>query len=196
MKNIQSLPDKAFLAYTKQRIENWNSNSSRTTNLFSNFYHKNLLRIYRSIIPVGSRVLEIGCGNGNLLAGLGGLYLVGIDFSEKKINEAKTLHPQCHFFMMDAHSLDLGSENFDFIILSDLLNDVWDVQKILEQIKPYCKKETRIVLNIYSHLWNFPLQVARFLRLARPQLLQNWLTIGDIFNFLKMVWPHAGTPGR
>lgn len=190
MNNIPSktlvILNDSFESYTKKRIAHWEIRKVNNLKFFSNFYHRNLSRVYQNIIPKGSRILEIGCGDGSLLDSLNGSYSVGIDFSESAINFAKKTYPQCNFFNMDAHSLTLNSADFDFIILSDLLNDVWDVQKVLEEIKPYCKKETRIICNIYSHLWNTPLMVARFLGLASPQLNQNWLTKNDLTNFLRI----------
>lgn len=117
---------------------------------------------------------------------LAGSYSVGIDFSQHKIESAKRQHPGGNFFVMDAHLLSMRDKKFDYIILSDLLNDVWDVQKVLEQISIYCSKDTRIIINIYSHLWNIPLTFARKFRLARPQLSQNWLTNNDLINILKI----------
>jgi SAM-dependent methyltransferase len=183
--NLSNLND-AFLSYTRDRVVFWGGKRLNFVNFFSDFYHKSLSRIYQKIIPKGSRILEIGCGDGRLLASLGGAYSVGIDFSEQKIHEAKKSHPQCHFFIMDAHSIDLIENSYDFIILSDLLNDVWDVQEVFEQILPYCNKKTRIICNIYSHLWNIPLRLARILGFASPALSQNWLTKNDLLNFLKI----------
>ena len=43
------------------------------------------------------------------------------------------------------------------IILSDLVNDLWDVQTVFEQIGPLTTPHTRIILNSYSRLWELPL---------------------------------------
>jgi hypothetical protein len=66
------------------------------------------------------------------------------------------------------------------IILSDLVNDLWDVQRVFEQIRPLCHPRTRIILNFYSRLWQAPLSIARGLNLATSNLYQNWLTPEDI----------------
>jgi ubiquinone/menaquinone biosynthesis C-methylase UbiE len=186
MKKNKIESDLAYSAYTTHRIDNSNVGVGWVSNPFGRAYHQNLSRIYRAIIPQGLRVLEIGCGEGSLLSAINPSLAVGIDFSEEKIKRAKVLIPDAHFYVMDAHSIDIREQNFDFIILSDLLNDAWDVQKILEEIRPLCTNQTRVVINIYSHLWNIPLKVARLLKLAKPQLSQNWLTKEDIFNFLRI----------
>jgi hypothetical protein len=55
--------------------------------------------------------------------------------------------PRLRFEVMDAETLELGDERFDFIILSDLVNDLWDVQTTLAGLRPYCHPGTRLVLN-------------------------------------------------
>jgi ubiquinone/menaquinone biosynthesis C-methylase UbiE len=178
--------DAKFLSYTKKRRDIQFLNSNDYLNFFSNFYHNSLLRIYKKIVTPGAHILEIGCGEGRLLMGLDGSYSVGIDFCPHKIEFAKRIHSKGYFFVMDAHTFSLPDKKFDYIILSDLLNDVWDVQKVLEQISPYCSEDTRIILNIFSHLWNIPLTVAKIFRLAKPQLSQNWLTYSDLLNILRI----------
>ena len=70
------------------------------------------------------------------------------------------------------------------IILSDLVNDLWDVQGVFEQVRVLCDSHTRLILNFYSGLWHFPLSVAQRLNLAVPMLGQNWLTREDASNML------------
>jgi hypothetical protein len=85
----------------------------------------------------------------------------------------------------DANALELEGE-FDFIICSDLLNDLWDVQTVFEEIAPHCHPGTRILINCYSRLWEMPRRLAEALGLAKPQLSQNWLTVEDIENLLTL----------
>ena len=89
-------------------------------------------------------------------------------------------HPDLEFIRADAHDLSTIKETFDIIILSDLVNDLWDVQRVLEQIRPLCQPHTRILMNFYSRLWQAPLGLARTLNLATSNLFQNWLTPEDI----------------
>ena len=43
---------------------------------------------------------------------------------------------------------------------------------------------TRLVLNVYSRVWEVPLRLAAACGMARPKLQQNWLTREDISNLL------------
>ena len=53
---------------------------------------------YRFFIPPGARVLEIGCGLGNLLAAVKPARGVGIDFSPALLAAAREQHPDLAFF--------------------------------------------------------------------------------------------------
>jgi SAM-dependent methyltransferase len=147
------------------------------------YYHRQLFDLYRFLVPPGSRVLEIGCGAGDLLAALDPAYGVGIDLSPKMIGQAREKYPHLNFFVQDAHDLDAGG-TFDYVILSDLVNDLWDVQHVFELLRRHVHPATRIGLNFYSRLWAIPRRIAEKLGLARRQLPQNWLTAEDVANLL------------
>jgi SAM-dependent methyltransferase len=166
--------------YQQERIRHWNSVASQAfPRSIGGYYHQRLESIYRFLIPPGQKVLELGCGNGDLLASLRPSLGVGVDFSEQMLASARKNHPDLTFIHDDAASFAC-SETFDYIILSDLLNDVWDVQAVLENIKKCCHPRTRLVLNIYSRLWQASLFLGQKLGLARPTLPQNWLTVKDV----------------
>ena len=100
--------------------------------------------------------------------------------------QAATRHPELRFVKADVHDVDLG-ETFDVILLSDLINDVWDVQAVLEAVARHATPRTRVVMNFFSLLWKEPLTAARRAGLATPLLPQNWLTRDDVANLLGLV---------
>ncbi len=147
------------------------------------YYRRRLAEIYRFLIPPGMRVLELGCGEGDLLAAVRPAYGAGIDLSPEMIARAGKRHPECQHIQADAHSFDFG-ETFDFIIVSDLLNDLWDVQRVLEQAARHSHPSTRLIINTYSRVWELPRRIAESVGIARRLLPQNWLTGSDIVNLL------------
>lgn len=151
-----------------------------------NTYHRRLRQVFCHLVPPGKRVLEVGCGGGDLLAAVQPSDGLGIDFSETQVRRARQAHPHLRFEPIDAHDFVSPGETFDFIILSDLVNDLWDVQTVLERVRAVCSPHTRIILNYYSRLWEAPLSAAKALGLAKPALLQNWLTPTDIHDLLTL----------
>jgi SAM-dependent methyltransferase len=149
------------------------------------YYHKRLKDVFTYLVSPQQRVLEIGCGQGDLLASLKPSFGVGLDFSTEMIKRSQKRHPELYFFAADAMQIGLTA-TFDVIILSDLLNDLWDAQSVFEQVRRLSHSRTRIIINTYSRLWELPLGLAELLHLAKPSLYQNWLTVDDISNLLHL----------
>ena len=173
--------------YQRQHLEHWDAvaRSFDAEHGWGRYYHRRLKGIYRHVIAPGQRVLELGCGRGDLLAALEPSFGVGVDSSLEMLVRAKRKHPHLRFVQADAHALPIEG-TFDAIVLADLVNDLWDVQAALEAIRPLCTPRTRIVLNFFSKLWELPLRAARRLGLAEPLLEQNWLAVEDVMNLLRL----------
>ena len=129
--------------------------------------------------------MKIGCGDGDLLAALRPAVGVGIDFSMGMIKRASTRHPGLNFILADALDLPFCEEQFDFIILSDTIDELWDVQEVFEKILSLCNRHTRLILNMHSNLWQL-IALAQSLGLAVPTLEQNWLVREDIVNMMTL----------
>lgn len=149
------------------------------------YYHQRTEEIYRFLVSPGQKILELGSGSGNLLAALKPSQGLGVDFSSDMIAEASHNHPQLSFICGDVHEIAIN-RTFDIIILNDLLNDVWDVQGLFNNISRFCHEDTRIVLNVFSRLWQLPLDLARAMGWATPLLRQNWLTPDDLRHLMHL----------
>jgi len=187
---IDMINSVSFVEYQKERKEHWNTTACRmdTWRSWGGYYHRHLSKIYRFLVSPGQKVLEVGCAHGDLLASLKPSFGVGVDFSEEMLVRARERHPELHFSLVDAHEMDLTYQDalprFDVIILSDLVNDLWDVQTVLEQVSKYCAPHTRIIINTYSRLWEYPLAFSEKLGLAKPTLGRNWMRVEDVNNLL------------
>jgi SAM-dependent methyltransferase len=174
-------------AYTATRQAHWDelAEASPEGSFFGRRYRKQLQAIYSFLIPPGQRVLEIGCGRGDLLAAVKPAQGVGLDLSARMVDQARERHPHLTFLQGDAHSLPLAKP-FDVIILSDLVNDLWDVEQVLHQLHGVLSPRGRVILNFHSNLWQFPAWLGRRLGLADRARQQNWLTSEDVANLLNL----------
>jgi SAM-dependent methyltransferase len=203
-----AVPASAEARYHDTRVAHWDQ-VARASDRWSGLdagYHRRLESIYRILVPPKQRVAELGCGRADLLAALQPTAGVGVDFSPEMTRRAAERHPALRIVTADVHDLTcLKDDAFDYIVLSDLADDLWDVQTVLAQARRLCHDRTRIVLNGYSRLWEAPLAAARRLRLANPVLRQNWLTVDDLTGLLRLTdfevvraWPEIlwplGTP--
>lgn len=180
--------DKPYLRFTETRARHWDAIAAKPPKKinWSAYYHRRLTQVYQQIIPPGCSVLEVGCGKGELLAAVQPSFGVGIDFSVEMVRAAQAAHPELRFIQADAHALPGLDMRYDYIILSDLVNDLWDVQTVLNQLQPFCGPRTRVVLNFYNRSWEVALKLAQAIGTARPLLEQNWLTQNDMTNLLNL----------
>ena len=184
----RSATDPSAELFRTSRTRHWDSIAVRPPSRGGKFYHARTKRVFEFLIPPGKRVLEIGCGRGDLLSALNPTHGVGIDLSSEMIEIARAHHPNLTFEVLDATDSALSKlgGSFDHIILSDVANDMWDVQTVLERLRPLCTERTRIAINHYNTLWRLPLGIARRLGLATPLQLQNWLSASDVSNLLNL----------
>ena len=147
------------------------------------FFHKEDLLYLKFLIPEGSRILELGCGNGHLLAALKPSYGVGVDFSEGMIAQARRAHPDLTFIrgdVEDAAFIRSLPGPFDIILVVDTLGSLGDCQSFFENLHPLCSRGSRLVVAYFSHLWYPLLKLAERVRLRMPQPAANVLSPKDV----------------
>jgi len=148
---------------------------------FSKAYRRILARYYRFYVPEGSRVVEVGCGAGDLLSELKGYDCNGIDLCPEQLDAARKAEPSMTFEQGAAETCEIGG-SYDYIILSDLLNEAADAQAIFENLRKTAREDTRIVMNVHNTLWRPVLSMAQKLRLKPKRPAQNWLSKQDVLN--------------
>jgi len=149
------------------------------------YYHNLINRQYRYFIPEGKKVLEVGCGTGDLLNAVKPSQGWGVDVSDWMIALASKKYPRLKLTAGTITDLPDG-ETFDYIILSGIIGELEDVQDFFTRLKRFCRGDTRIIIEYYSYLWLIGLRVAERLRLKMPQQILNWLTPSDVKNFLTL----------
>ncbi len=151
------------------------------------YYHRELERFCRFVIPPGATVLELGCGSGDLLAAVEPLDGVGVDVSPRMVERARAKHPHLTWLVGDAEALDvLGDRRFDYILLSDLLGHLEDVWATFQGLRRLSRPDTRVVITYYNYLWEPVLNLAERVGQRIPLRLQNWLPLDDIENLLAL----------
>ncbi len=149
------------------------------------YYHRYLEKQYAFMIPEHSKVLEIGCGTGELLNAVKPSAGVGIDFAEQMVAQARQLFPDLQFFALDAEDMKLN-ETFDYVIISDVMHILFDIQGALKNIRTHCHSGTKIIISNYSFLWEPVLRLSERLHLKQRTPISNWLTNNDIYNLLEI----------
>jgi SAM-dependent methyltransferase len=148
------------------------------------YYGKEVQHLVESLVMPSSRVLEVGCGLGDLISDLKGGKVCGIDFSEEVIRLAKLRHPGLDVRVVDVEEDPLPKGPFDVVILSDVLGHLDDVQRAMERIRAILAPGARIIVTYYNFVWEPLLRLAERVGWKTPYPLQNWLSMDDINNLL------------
>src|ERR1700760_887798 len=145
------------------------------------------LKFMKFLIPPGKRVLELGCGSGDLLAALEPSYGVGVDFAPSAIARAKARHPGMNYIVGDAEdpaTLAAIEGPFDYIVIADTIGMFEDIDGTLRQVHQLCTASTRMVISYYSHRWEPPLKLAETMDLRYKQPPINYIATADFLNLM------------
>ena len=165
--------------------EHYDALASQRNKFFerNRYYHNLLAKQYRSWIPSGSSVLEVGCGTGDLLNAVCPAGGVGVDLSPVTIEMARQRFPNLNLVAVSVTDLP-ADDTFDYIILPGTLGEAEDVQALLEDLRKHCHVDTRIIVQYHSILWQYLLALAVAVGQRMPTPRQNWLTGTDIRGML------------
>ena len=111
------------------------------------YFYTLLYKQYRYLIPAGKKVLEVGCGTGDLLNAVSPARGVGVDISKEMIKISKLKYPKLEFYTGTIDDLKI-SEKFDYIIISGLFGELEDIQMFLETLRKFCTNETRVIIEV------------------------------------------------
>lgn len=95
-----------------------------------------LLKIFEIIKP-GSRVIDLGCGNGVLLNALvrhKGVTARGVEISQKGIMQCIARGIPVYQSNLDEGLADYSDESFDYVILSQTLQQVFRPKQLLQEM--------------------------------------------------------------
>ena len=152
-------------------------------------YYREDHKFMRFLVPPGKRVLELGCGQSELLAALEPAYGVGVDFSPAAVARARQVYPHLEFRLGDVEdstTLATIKGPFDYIVIADTIGMFENIDDTLRHIHRLCEPSTRIIISYYSHLWEPILKLGELLRLKSRQPKINYIATADFLNLLDL----------
>jgi 2-polyprenyl-3-methyl-5-hydroxy-6-metoxy-1,4-benzoquinol methylase len=136
-----------------------------------------LLKAVRPYLRPGARLLDVGCGSGDLPSWIahespGRLVVVGVDLKLLHLREAP---PEIHRVVADVRALPFPPRSFDVVTASLFLHhfDAHEVGPILRALHGLCRRA--LVVNDL-HRTRVPWL---FARLALPLMLQSQVSVSD-----------------
>jgi 2-polyprenyl-3-methyl-5-hydroxy-6-metoxy-1,4-benzoquinol methylase len=161
------------------------------------YYHESVEGIVRRFVKPNSSVLVLGCGTGSLLPHLRANRetSLGVDISPAMVSIASTTYPPYRFVVGDAEQLALeeldadgspSTPTFDAIVLVDVVGYLKDVESCFRDLRGYCHAQTRLIVTHYNMLWEPILKLGERVGWKMPQETQNWLSMNDLRNMLRL----------
>lgn len=88
-----------------------------------------------AFLPLGRRVLDLGCGEGATLHHLGAPEgAVGLDLFEDKLVFARKALPQCEFVAGSVEALPFEDGRFDHVLVRDVVHHVPEAFRMIDEI--------------------------------------------------------------
>ncbi len=154
------------------------------------YYYELLNRLFRFLVEPEKKVLSVRCGTGNLLAVVRPSNGKGIEICQEIVEIAQQRNPSFEFAVAFPDKQEFQEafkpdETFDYILFNDI-GDTVDVLQALRNLRPLCKRHTRVLVTTYNHLWEPFVTFAEWVGMKVPRTEQNWLSTTDIRNLLKL----------
>ena len=153
----------------------------------NSFYHQSMADLIGGMIPPGSRVLELGCGTGDLLASLKPQRAVGLNFAEGLTERARQKYPELEFHTtgVDSAACPRAFEP-DYVVMTNMLDYVYDVWDVVDTLKAGISENTLLIVTTNNPLWAPLLRLASRLGLRVPESARNFITNRDICSVLNL----------
>ncbi len=184
---IQSSPTiPADIAYRKavESFGEQNYDALEKSRRRNGYFHRYLARLIGNQVMPNAKILDVGCASGDLLAALKPARGVGIDINARAIEEARKRHPELTFQQLAVEEAASLNETFDYVIISGVLQQIYDLHTVLEALRSVCHDRTRIIIVTYSQVWRPVIQFAECMgrKIRVPD--ESWIPSEEVANLL------------
>ncbi len=151
----------------------------------NSYYYSFLAQLYRLLIPRDSRVLHVGCRDGYLLNVVAPSFGVGIEYQAEFIEQARNRNPEYDFYL-GLNAFQKPEKPFEYLIISASYVHSSDLQKLFDQIRPFCGPDTRLVLDWHAYGWEPLIALFKKLSFFEAEEMRNRLATKDVRTFLQL----------
>jgi len=150
----------------------------------SRFYYRSIKNYLKEAVPSNKRILDFGCGTGEILSHLNPQTGVGYDISPKMLKIAKKKFANSKNLRF-VTSLNQISGTFDYIMMIDVVEHLARPQKAFESLREFCGKETLLIVSFVDSSWEPLLWILEKARLKMPEGPHRRLKTGKVIKIAK-----------
>lgn len=138
------------------------------------FYYQNLKKLLKAKIPKQKKVLEVGCGTGDLLASLNPKTGYGFDISSVMVKIASRKHKQKNLWFSTAwpnpkNIFTPPGGKWDYIFMSDVIEHLENPTAVFLKIAERMDKRSHLIVTMANPIWEPVLMIAEKFGMKMPE---------------------------
>ncbi|MCK5056110.1 MAG: glycosyltransferase [Candidatus Aminicenantes bacterium] len=150
------------------------------------YYHDSIKEFFKKNVKPEDKVIEFGCGTGDILNAVNAGYKLGLDIAGEMIKRAREKHPGITFRQHDCETPFPEAENFDVAILADIIDHVTDILKLYTAVNRSLKIGGRMCISSVNPIWSPVFDLAERLGRKMPEGEHNFVPNRFLIEFLKL----------
>jgi ubiquinone/menaquinone biosynthesis C-methylase UbiE len=171
-------PKQLVKSHFSERVEEWAANftdveplSMSAQNVLSR--HLFALEMLERVVPSGSKVLDLGCGTGEMAARLAkrGYEVWGVDIAEPMVRYAAHRHKSGRFRLGDVEHIPFDDNTFDAVVCLGVIEYLANDEQALSEIRRVLKPAGSAIISTPSAvcpLHHMDRICVRVMAMARP----------------------------
>jgi ubiquinone/menaquinone biosynthesis C-methylase UbiE len=148
----ERIKSEEFRQWNERMLEKYDPDAfHHHSNCFVRFIERMRVKAIFKVIDIeeADRIIEIGCGAGNVIEKSSGCKLFGADISSSVLKKARQrLNERVHLFQADAQNLPCKDQVFTHIICSEVLEHVLDPSAAISEMARVLRSEGKVVISI------------------------------------------------
>lgn len=146
--------------------------------IISKLYRRLKQSLIKNIVPPGKKILDYGCGTGEILNSLHSSHGIGYDSSTEMTKLAKSKFKKLHF----VSSLTSIRTKFDYILMLDIIEHLQNLSGELTTVKKYMGADTKLVISYVDLFWKPLLDFLEAIKLKMPEGPHKRIDVKKILN--------------
>lgn len=121
--------------------------------LLQKFWHERRLMVLKELLDKDARlVLDLGCATGHFTSRIDDYLkkakVIGVDVYKPFVDLFRKKHSKLECVWADAHDLPFADETFDTVIVSEVIDHVFDPKKVLSEVRRVLRPGGSLVISL------------------------------------------------